>query len=208
MSRRMLLAIVAGVAVLAAGAFLVLRPSGPAVTGDWPPGTEIVPVAERRPLPAFAGEDVRAGAPAVDLASLRGAPVVLNFWASWCGPCRAEQRALERASRQLAPSGVRFVGVNIRDDRAAAAAYLGEFEVSYPSIYDRPGVLASALGRDAPPAPPTTLIIDAEGRVAARMLGVLPGGGDTAVQAAELERVITGATGVVAAPTPGPKAAG
>jgi thiol-disulfide isomerase/thioredoxin len=120
---------------------------------------------------------------------------VLNFWASWCGPCRAEQRALARASQELAPAGVRFVGVNVRDDRAAAAAYLSEFAVGYPSLYDRPGDFVQALGVDAPPAPPTTLVVDADGRIAARVLGVLPGGAHPAAQVAGLARLVEAATG-------------
>jgi thiol-disulfide isomerase/thioredoxin len=193
MSRRTMLVLAACVVVVAAGAvFAATRGGSPAAAGDWPPGVEIVPLDERRPLPGFSGDAVTGGG-RVDLGKLDG-PVVLNFWASWCGPCRAEQRGLEQASRQLAGDGVKFVGVNIRDDRAAAAAYLKEFSVSYPSLYDRPGKLAAALGRDAPPAPPTTLVVDAKGRVAARIVGTLPGGSVPAGQAAELARIVRAVT--------------
>ena len=137
-------------------------------------GVAVVPEAERPPLPAFSGQTLDGKE--LDLASLRGRPLVLNFWASWCGPCRAEQEGLELASRTLARRDVRLVGVNIRDDRGAAASYLEEYGVGYPSLFDRPAVLSARLGALGPQAPPYTLVVDAKGRVAARVFGALPGG--------------------------------
>jgi thiol-disulfide isomerase/thioredoxin len=150
-------------------------------------GVAVVPEAERPPLPAFSGRTLDGRE--LDLASLRGRPLVLNFWASWCGPCRAEQQGLELASRTLAGRDVRMVGVNIRDDRGAAASYLEEFGVGYPSLFDRPAVLSARLGALGPQAPPYTLVVDARGRVAARVFGALPGG-DPRRQAALLTDLV------------------
>ena len=130
----------------------------------------------------------------LDLAALRGRPLVLNFWASWCGPCRAEQQGLELASRALAGRDVRMVGVNIRDDRGAAASYLEEFGVGYPSLFDRAALLSARLGALGPQAPPYTLVVDAQGRVAARVFGALPGG-EPRRQAALLTDLVERVTG-------------
>ena len=150
-------------------------------------GVAVVPEADRRPLPAFSGQTLDDRE--IDLAALRGHPLVLNFWASWCGPCRAEQQGLELASKELTRQGVRMVGVNIRDDRGAATSYVEEFRVGYPSLFDRPAVLSARLGALGPQAPPYTLVVDAKGRVAARVFGALPGG-DPRRQAALLTDLV------------------
>jgi thiol-disulfide isomerase/thioredoxin len=152
----------------------------------------VIPEADRRALPAFSGATLDGTR--IDLAGLRGRPLVLNFWASWCGPCRAEQEGLELAARTLAGREVRVVGVNIRDDQGAAASYLREFGVGYPSLFDRPAVLSARLGDLGPQAPPYTLVVDAQGRVAARVFGALPGG-EPKRQAALLTDLVERVTG-------------
>ncbi len=167
-------AVVAVVALAGGGGTGLAPEAGTGQVEEVSSGVAVVPEGQRQPLPAFTGrtlDDQR-----IDLASLRGRPLVLNFWASWCGPCRAEQEGLELASKALAGQDVRMVGVNIRDDEGAATSYLEEFRVGYPSLFDRPAVLSARLGALGPQAPPYTLVVDAKGRVAARVFGALPGG--------------------------------
>jgi thiol-disulfide isomerase/thioredoxin len=183
MPRRTTIAVVAVVVAAAVIALVALAGAGgrglapEAGTGQVEPvgsAVAVIPEADRRPLPAFSAATLDGTR--IDLASLRGRPLVLNFWASWCGPCRAEQQGLELAAKDLAGRDVRVVGVNIRDDQGAARSYLKEFGVGYPSLFDRPAVLSARLGDLGPQAPPYTLVVDAGGRVAARVFGALPGG--------------------------------
>lgn len=137
---------------------------------DLEPGsTVLLKPAARRLLPHLAGARVDAGR--LDLADLRGRVVVLNFWASWCPPCRAEAPNLAAVLHETAPAGVSFVGIDVKDDRTAALAFLRRHQVPYPSIYDEPGALLIRLAAIAPQSPPTTFLLDRRGRVAARFAG-------------------------------------
>ena len=110
----------------------------------------------------------------LDIADLRGHVVVINVWGSWCVPCREEAPVLARVSREYAGHGVRFVGVNVKDNRAAALAFEERYGIPYPSIEDRDGQALLALSQHVPAqAVPVTLVLDTDGRVAARVLGLV-----------------------------------
>jgi thiol-disulfide isomerase/thioredoxin len=126
---------------------------------------------DRRPPGEVAGETLEGEQ--VSLADFEGKTVVVNVWGSWCAPCRSEAPDLVDASEELADDGVVFLGINSRDlDKGAARAFQRRFEVPYPSIYDQQGrTLLAFRGTLSPNAIPSTVVIDAEGRVAASIIG-------------------------------------
>jgi thiol-disulfide isomerase/thioredoxin len=134
------------------------------------------------PMPELAGEGVTGAT--VGPEDYRGRPVLVNFWATWCGPCRREQPALQRLAEEYADR-VAFVGVNFRDDAAAAAEYVREFEVTYPSVLDPAG----EIGFDfSIPYLPATVLVDATGELRYRLLGAQP---ESSFRR-HIERVLTG----------------
>jgi len=103
---------------------------------------------------------------------LRGKPALLNFWYAGCAPCRVEAPDLKELAERFDGQAA-FYGVNLRDERATAEAFERNFGIPYPSFEDKDGGVLMALSEFVPPqAVPTTLVLDAEGRVAARILGV------------------------------------
>lgn len=138
------------------------------------PGTRavtITPVAERGDPVVLAGPLVGGGT--LDLASQRGKVVLINVWGSWCAPCRKEAPALQQTWESFAGKAVQFLGLNTRDDAAGAAeAFERRFGVTYPSLRDPDGSLQLSFRTSLPPrAIPSTLVLDRNGRVAARIVG-------------------------------------
>ena len=108
----------------------------------------------------------------LSLASYRGHVVVLNFWGSWCTPCREEAPDLAALATHFRPAGVRFVGIDIRDSPASAQAFTSDFRISYPSLNDPGDTIALDFRDTVPPAGiPTTLVVARGGRIAARVIG-------------------------------------
>ena len=140
--------------------------------GGQPSLTRIEP-ADRKPAPVISGRSL-SGTQDISSADHPGKVVVLNVWGSWCAPCRAEADDLQAASVATADVA-QFIGINTRDpDRAPALAFNRRFGVTYPSIYDPTGTVLIALSGQVPPkAIPTTLVIDRDGRVAARVTNTI-----------------------------------
>ena len=107
----------------------------------------------------------------IDLADYRGGITVVNVWASWCPPCRSETPTLVEAAAEIDAT---FIGINIRESSDTAAAFERTHEVPYPSISDEGGETLLQFGKYRPRLPPTTLVLDREGRVAAVVSGRVP----------------------------------
>jgi thiol-disulfide isomerase/thioredoxin len=126
--------------------------------------TVVFDVKDRRPAPDVKGSTVDGGT--FDLGSVHGQVVVINFWASWCAPCRLEAADLEAVHLSTKDSGVTFVGVDSRDEQDAARAFAAG-RVTYPSLFDPAGRIALRFTDVPPTTLPATLILDRAGRVAA-----------------------------------------
>jgi len=141
------------------------------ISGD---GTLTVIAIEDRGDPIVFEGETDAGDP-ISSADYEGEVVVVNFWYAACPPCRVEAPDLESLHQEFDGAGASFLGVNVRDQAATAAGFEKEFGISYPSVIDanEGNMLLAFAGSVAPNAVPTTLVLDSEGRVAARFLGLI-----------------------------------
>ena len=126
-------------------------------------------VAVHQPAPDFELPVIGHQGSTIALSSLKGQVIVLNFWASWCLPCRDEAPGLRSAwERSRGQQSVRFLGVNELDDEAGAQAFQREFQMTYPSVFDPSASLAADYGFFGLPA---TYVIDAQGVMRYRFTG-------------------------------------
>jgi len=133
----------------------------------------VVYAAGHRPLaPEFSGTTLTGSK--LNFSDYRGKVVVLNFWGSWCVPCREEASTLAAVAAQYGPSGVSFLGVDVRDTTAGALAFTHSFHVTYPSVSDPSSAITLDFTAKVPIAgTPTTLVVDRTGHIAGAVFGTV-----------------------------------
>jgi cytochrome c biogenesis protein CcmG/thiol:disulfide interchange protein DsbE len=146
-----------------------LAESRPAAAPDFE-----LPVLERGSLGAL-GPELEAALTdgRLEARELRGLPFVLNFWASWCPPCRTEAPRLERAWKSVRKRGVLVLGLNMQDVRSDARDFIREFGLSYPNLRDPTDEVAREWGVAALPE---TFFVDRRGRVVGHVIGAISAG--------------------------------
>lgn len=136
----------------------------PAIAGDITPAAGAGPAAPFS-LPSRSGE-------AVSLASLKGQVVLINFWATWCGPCRKEMPLLEQIHAKYAPLGFAMLGVNVEEDTRMMDVFLKDVPVKFPILLDPANGVSKLYNVSAMPS---TVIVDRQGNVRFIHQGYKPG---------------------------------
>ena len=108
----------------------------------------------------------------IKLSELRGQVVMINFWASWCGPCRQEMPLLDQLYQRYQPMGFTLLGVNVEEDSSAADKILKEIPVSFPVLYDNNSKVSESYQVQAMPS---TFLIDRDGKLRYLHKGYKPG---------------------------------
>ena len=135
-------------------------------------GAVVYPAGHRPLAPEFTGTTLTGSK--LSFSAYRGKVVVLNFWGSWCVPCREEAPALSAVASRYQPSGVSFLGVDVRDTTASAQAFARSFHITYPSVSDPGSVITLDFTARVPIAgTPTTLVIDRTGHIAGAVFGTV-----------------------------------
>ncbi|GAY08927.1 TlpA disulfide reductase family protein [Pseudonocardia sp. N23] len=128
------------------------------------------PPSSRSALPPLNGDSLLKPGTTIGTDDYEGKVLVVNIWGSWCGPCRAEAPDLEFALEQTGPQGVDMLGIDVRDDRAAATDFVTDRGLKYQSIFDPPGRTLAALSGYPRNTVPSTIVLDRQHRVAAVFL--------------------------------------
>jgi thiol-disulfide isomerase/thioredoxin len=146
--------------------------SGDTTTVDGNASAVLYSAGHRPVAPGFTGSTLTGEK--LSFSSYRGQVVVLNFWGSWCVPCREEASTLAAVAARYRPSRVSFLGVDVRDTTASAQAFVNQFHVGYPSVGDSGSVITADFSDVVPIAgTPTTLVIDRTGHIAGAVFGTV-----------------------------------
>ena len=171
--------------VVAAALFIALLAYGLTTTSSKDSIDQLLREGKTAPAPGFSLAVLEPGQPPrrlfgplsrssrdgrLSLDELRGTPVVLNFWASWCSPCRLEATRLEQGWRRWGRRGVLFLGIDMQDLTGDARDFLRRQSVTYPTIRDPGKDVAKSYGATGIPE---TYFISARGRVVAHVIGVV-----------------------------------
>jgi peroxiredoxin len=134
------------------------------------PAAEVIPDTERATAPEFSGT-LLTGEP-FSSTELAGDIAVLNFWGSWCPPCRVETPQFQQVYDEVRDDGVQFLGLNVKDNNQQLAdAFVADKGITFPSLYDPQGRVALAFRGYPASAIPSTIVLDRQGRVAAVYTG-------------------------------------
>jgi thiol-disulfide isomerase/thioredoxin len=177
-ARRLFAALVAATAVLAAcvactGKDAVDQTAG----GDFRFSSgnakgDLIAATDRKATGDFSGSLLDGGTYRLDQQA--GKIVVVNFWGSWCGPCRIETPQFNTIYQQLKPKDVTFVGIDVKEaSRDAPRAFVKDYGITYPIVYDEPGETAIRLGDIPTQGMPFTVLLDKQLRVAAVYFGLV-----------------------------------
>ena len=134
------------------------------------PAGEVIPSGQRAAAPQFSGRLLDGG----DFSSteLKGHVAVLNFWGSWCGPCRVETPEFQQVYADVKDKGVAFLGLDVKEtSEQFASSFVKRFGIEFPSLYDPRGEVALAFRGYPANAIPSTIVLDQQGRVAAVYTG-------------------------------------
>ncbi|MFN2562420.1 MAG: TlpA family protein disulfide reductase [Jatrophihabitans sp.] len=126
---------------------------------------KLYPESGRKLAGGFTGKLLEGGT--TTLAQRKGKVVVINFWATWCGPCKTETPQFDAVYRTIKARGVDFLGVDTKDVKSNAQSFVKTYDITYPIVFDEQGETALRLGQLPAAALPFTVLVDKQGKVAA-----------------------------------------
>lgn len=131
----------------------------------------LIPTGEREPAGTFSGSLIDGGT--IGTRDVRGKVTLVNFWASWCGPCKVESPQLDLLYRRMKSKGVQVIGIDTKDAKSSAQAFVRSYDISYPIVFDENGEIQIRLGAQTVRGLPFSILLDKSGAVAAVYLGEL-----------------------------------